>query len=212
VVGLGGSGLTCIGALLDRGLRVIGIDGGVVAGGAAGRNGGFLTAGAAGFYHRAVESLGQARARALYALTLREVDRINAETPEAVRGIGVLRIALTPEEDADCLAHLDALQADGFPAQQYDGPEGSGLLLPSDGSFQPLLRCRILARRVADRGAILYENTPALDVIGTQVTTLGGMVRCGVVIVAVDGHLERVLPELAATGKSEAADLLRSEQ
>ena len=197
VVGLGGSGLTCIGALLDRGLLVIGIDGGVVAGGAAGRNGGFLTAGAAGFYHRAVESLGQARASALYALTLREVDRINAETPEAVRGIGVLRIALTPEEDADCLAHLDALQADGFPAQRYEGPEGTGLLLPADGSFQPLLRCRLLARRVTDRGATLYESTPALDLTGTQVTTPGGKVRCGFVIVAVDGHLERVLPELA---------------
>ena len=45
VIGLGGSGLACVHALLDQGMSVVGVDAGPVAGGAAGRNGGFLLAG-----------------------------------------------------------------------------------------------------------------------------------------------------------------------
>src|SRR5690348_11876244 len=57
VIGLGGSGLACIGELLTAGVpasRIVGIDAGAVASGAAGRNGGFLLAGTAAFYHDAV--------------------------------------------------------------------------------------------------------------------------------------------------------------
>jgi ribulose 1,5-bisphosphate synthetase/thiazole synthase len=43
VIGLGGSGLTCIHELLELGVRVAGIDATTVGGGAAGQNGGFLT-------------------------------------------------------------------------------------------------------------------------------------------------------------------------
>ena len=50
VVGLGGSGLAAVGALLDAGASVAGIDAGPVAGAAAGRNGGFLLAGGSRFH------------------------------------------------------------------------------------------------------------------------------------------------------------------
>src|SRR5215831_4538003 len=70
VVGLGGSGLTAVHALLDHGVNVIGIDAGQVAGGAAGANGGFLLAGAARFYHRVIETIGRERARRMYRLTV----------------------------------------------------------------------------------------------------------------------------------------------
>src|SRR5687768_6814373 len=68
VVGLGGSGLTCVGELLRRGVDVVGIDAGEVAGGAAGRNGGFLLAGTYDFYHDAVQRHGHHRARHIYRL------------------------------------------------------------------------------------------------------------------------------------------------
>src|SRR6476661_4102255 len=80
VVGLGGSGLVCVNELLALGKTVIGIDAGTVGGGAAGRNGGFLLAGAASFYHDLVEQLGRDKARELYGLTLEEIDRIESET------------------------------------------------------------------------------------------------------------------------------------
>src|SRR5687767_10318139 len=70
VVGLGGSGLAAVGALLDAGAMVAGIDAGPVAGGAAGRNGGFLLAGGSRFHHAAGEAWGRERAAELYALTL----------------------------------------------------------------------------------------------------------------------------------------------
>jgi gamma-glutamylputrescine oxidase len=196
VVGLGGSGLTCVGELRRRGVSVIGIDAGAVAGGAAGRNGGFLLAGTYDFYHDAVQRHGHHRARSIYRLTMDEVRRIAAETPEAVRLTGSLRIADSDEEVEDCRHHLAALRADDLPAEWYDGPEGMGLLLPTDGSFNPLLRCRILAARAARAGARLHEHTPALDVRPGEVRTPGGTIRCGRVIVTVDGRLEAIFPEL----------------
>src|SRR5690242_796196 len=66
VIGLGGSGLASIDELLQAGTpakRVIGLDGDAVGSGAAGRNGGFLLAGTADFYHDAVKKFGHDRAR-----------------------------------------------------------------------------------------------------------------------------------------------------
>lgn len=197
VVGLGGSGLTCVGELLRRGVTVVGIDAGMVAGGAAGRNGGFVLAGTYDFYHDAVVRHGRGRARRIYQLTLDEVQRIAAEAPEAVRLTGSLRIALTDDEAEDCRHHLAALRADDLPAEWYDGPEGRGILLPTDGVFNPLHRCRILARRAAGAGARLYEHTPATGIRPGEVRTPHGTIRCDQVIVAVDGRLETIFPELA---------------
>lgn len=197
VVGLGGSGLTCVGALREMGATVVGIDAGPVAGGAAGRNGGFLLAGLAAFHHDAAAALGRARAAHLYRLTLDEVHRIARETPEAVRLTGSLRIAASAEEEADCRAQMEAMRADALAVEAYEGPEGRGLLFPTDGVFQPLARCRILARRVSEGGARLFERSPVLSLAGGEVRTGGGRVRCGAVIVAVDGALDRVLPEVA---------------
>lgn len=196
VVGLGGSGLACVGELLDLGASVVGIDAGPIAGGAAGRNGGFLLAGTYHFHHDAVERYGRERALGLYRLTMEQMDRMAAETPEAVRRVGSVRVAGSLDEEADCRAQLDAMRADGVPAEPYDGPEGRGLLIPTDGAFNPLLRCRTLARRAAGRGAQLFEHSPALQISAAEVATPGGRVRCRSVVVAVDGRLEAVLPEL----------------
>src|SRR5690606_30745796 len=66
VIGLGGSGLACVHELLDAGVRVAGVDGGSVAGAAAGRNGGFLLAGCYDFHHDAIARHGHERALAIY--------------------------------------------------------------------------------------------------------------------------------------------------
>ena len=91
VVGLGGSGLACVGELLRLGARVVGVEAARVGGGAAGRNGGFLLAGLAPFSHEAVGRYGRETARALYRLTLDELDRIEQETPALVSRSGSLR-------------------------------------------------------------------------------------------------------------------------
>ncbi len=196
VVGLGGSGLAAILELLRLGKKVVALDAGRVAGGAAGRNGGFLLAGTAAFHHDAVAALGPERARALYQLTRDELTRMLGETPEAVRRGGSLRIALSEEELEDCQKQLEAMRRDGLPVEPYTGPEGEGLLFPEDAAFNPLARCRTLARWAVEKGAELFERSPAVHIGGNEVRTPSGRVRCESVIVAVDGRLEQLLPEL----------------
>lgn len=208
VVGLGGSGLSAVGELLRMGARVVGLDAGSVAGGAAGRNGGFLLAGTADFYHDSVAALGRPLARELYRLTMVEIDRIAAETPEAVRRVGSLRIAASAEEEEDCRRQLEAMRADGLPAEAYDGPEGRGLYFPGDGAFQPLLRCRLLAERAAAAGARLFERSPALELLPGEVRTPRGRVRCAATLVAVDGRLASVLPELDGRARTARLQML----
>lgn len=205
VVGLGGSGLSAILELLAMGVSVVGIDAATVGGGAAGRNGGFLLAGLHDFYHDAIERLGGARARQVYLLTLAEIDRITAQVPEEVRRTGSLRIAASAAEVEDCRRQLAVMRADELPAEWYQGPEGEGLLIPSDGVFNPLRRCRTLAELAERGGAMLHERSPALRLGGGVVETPHGRVACRSVIVAVDGRLEALLPEL--TGRVRTARL-----
>ena len=211
VIGLGGSGLTCLGALLEAGLspsRVVGVDARTVASGAAGRNGGFLLAGTADFYHDAIAKFGHARARRLYQLTIGQIDEIARETPAAVRRVGSLRIASSDEERQDCAEHLAALGTDGFPGEPYAGPEGEGLLVPTDCAFDPMLRCRLLARRLFDEGVRLFEHSPVVEIRQGEVRCAAGRVRCDRAIVAVDGRLGRLLPELEANVRAVRLQML----
>lgn len=196
VIGLGGSGLTAIEELLDRGERVAAVDAADVGAGAAGRNGGFLLAGAYDFYHDAVRLHGRARALAIYSATLAEIHRIADAAPGTVRFVGSRRLAASDAEVDDCRAQLAAMRADGLACEWYEGTDGIGLTIPVDAAFNPLARCRILALRAIERGATLYARTPVVRIDGTNVVTPGGTVRAKRVIVAVDGRLESLLPEL----------------
>lgn len=188
-MGLGGSGLSAVLRLLELGRSVVGIDARTVGGGAAGRNGGFFLAGAPAFHH-------QSRDAALYRATLAELDRIETETPGVIRRVGSVRLAVSAEEEADCEAQLAAMRADALPVEPYDGPEGRGLLFPYDGAGNPLARCRALAAAARAGGARLYTHTPAVSIGAGQVRTPDAVIQCGRVIVAVDGGLEMLVPQL----------------
>jgi gamma-glutamylputrescine oxidase len=212
VIGLGGSGLTAVLALLrgggSPGLRVVGLDAACAGSGAAGRNGGLLLAGSAQFYHDAVALQGRARARALYLDTVAELEALFAELAPLglARRTGSLRIAADAAEARDCAAQLAAMAADGLPVEPYAGPEGTGLRFPTDGVMQPLRRVRHLARAALAAGAALHgcaavralhPRAPAAGG-GTEVEVEGGArLTARRVIVAVDGRLELLLPELA---------------
>ena len=208
VVGLGGSGLTAVHELLDRGASVVGVDAAAVASGAAGRNGGFLLAGLADPHHRSVAALGRERAARLHRLTLDEIDRIAAATPQAVRRVGSLRIEDDEAGLSDCAAQAAALRADGFAVEEHDGPEGRGLLFPDDAAMQPLHRCRALARAALARGARLHEQSPVTSIRPGRVTTAAGTVDGAAVVVAVDGRLDLLLPELAGTVRTVRLQML----
>ncbi len=196
VIGLGGSGLTAISELLALGRTVIGIDAADVAAGAAGRNGGFLLGGTADFHHDAVAAIGRDRALRIHQLTIEEIARIAEQAPGTVRFPGSLRIAESDEEFADCARQRDAMRADGIAVDDYSGPFGRGLFFPGDATFNPLARCRALARHCMRGRASLFARTRALSFSGNEVVTDRGRIRCEQVIVAVDGQLETLVPEL----------------
>jgi len=208
VVGLGGSGLVCVHELVENGRRVVGIDATTVAGGAAGRNGGFLLGGVAMFHHDAVTRLGRGAAVAIYEETLKQIDRMVAETPGAIHRTGTLRIAASREEQDDCARQRAAMRRDGLPVEAYAGPEGTGLLFPADASYDPAARCRALATHALTSGARLFERTPALSIDDGRVTTPNGCVRARHVVVAVDGRLETILPELSSRVRSARLQML----
>lgn len=219
VVGLGGSGLNVVGELLDLGVDVVGVERGRVGGGATGRNGGFFLAGTPDFHHRAVATMGEERAAALYRLTLEQIDRMWLETPNAVQITGSLRLGVDQEEIEDCREQLQSMQAARLPVTAYSGREGHGLLFPHDGRGNPLRRARALASKARMRGARLFEQSPANALTPTLVETPHGEVHCETVVVAVDGGLEKTVPavksvrtaraQMLATGPAYEVDIPR---
>jgi len=210
VVGLGGSGLAAVDELVGRGLSVVGVDAGRIAAGAAGRNGGFLLGGGEPALHEAIAAWGRDAAGWLYAATLAELDRLEAQLgADVVRRVGSIRLAGLPgpvesdaeaadleRELADCRQQIAALRELGIRVDEYDGELGAGLFLADDAATNPALRAVRLTTLLGDR-ARLFENTRVLDVHAGSVRTEHGTVRADVVIVAVDGRLDVLLPQLA---------------
>ncbi len=208
VVGLGGSGLAAVDEALNLGKSVIGVDAGPVAGEAAGRNGGFLLAGMAESYHDAIARWGDA-ARDMYQMTLDELDILMAQP--ASRRTGSLRIAASPEELKHVATEIEALVADDFPVERYSGPEGEGALFPLDGVCNPMQRCQDLALRLIDDGAALHEHSRALSVESNRVETEQGVINAEQVIVAIDGRLELLFPELEGRVRTARLEMLATE-
>lgn len=209
VVGLGGTGLTCINEALALGAKsVVGIDAIDVAAGAAGRNGGFLLAGTADFHHDAVTLLGRERAVAITRLTLEEMQRFAREAPGTVRFPGSVRVAASDEELDDCERQRTQMLADDFPVERYEGPEGRGLMIPTDGVFHPMRRCRAIAARAMTRGARLFGRTAAHEIDAGRVRTGLGTITARHVIVCVDGRLETLFPALATEVRTARLQML----
>jgi glycine/D-amino acid oxidase-like deaminating enzyme len=217
VVGGGIGGLATAWHLLARGVRdVVVLEGGVVAGGASGRNGGFFIAGAAPMYDRARELFGRERARAIYAATLdaqrsilEVADEVGAR--DAFRLVGMLRV----DEPAAVRAHCEALREDGFEGSlvhELPGAlRGLGLLTPHDGAVHPARWLRALARALEERGLRIFEGTRVVAPPGDGVVrTASGVVRAGAVVVAADAALGALVPG-AARVRSRRLHMLATE-
>src|SRR6185437_14402996 len=141
-----------------RGLRVVGVDAGRVAAGAAGRNGGFLVAGPAPALHEAIDAWGPC-AVDLYRATLAEIDHLTELLGPNLRRVGSIRLAGLPGEPrddaeaadrekelADCAAQAAVLRRHGIAVDDYVGELGRGLFLPDDAALNPAVRAIELAR------------------------------------------------------------------
>jgi gamma-glutamylputrescine oxidase len=196
VIGLGASGLTAARLAAESGRSVIAIDAATVARGAAGRNGGLLLAGLADFHHDAVRLLGRDDAVRWYRRTLDALEVQFARYPGCTTRTGSLRLAASEAEVDDCRAQYDQLRADDLPVEWYEGREGTGLLLPTDGVMQPMQRAHHMLAEAIAADVRVHAQTPALDVTAHHVSTPHGFIACDRIIVAVDGRLEHLVPEL----------------
>jgi glycine/D-amino acid oxidase-like deaminating enzyme len=226
VVGLGASGLAAVFALAERGLSVIGLDAGRVAAAAAGRNGGFQLGGPAPSLPDAIAAWGGEAAIGLYRATLRELDDLEAALgPDVIRRVGSIRLAGLPgaptsaaeaadreRELAACAEQEAALRAHGIAVERYDGPLGAGLYLPDDAAMNPARRAVELAARLARHDRVrLYEHTPVAELVPGRVVAEGATVSAPIVIVAVDGGLEVLLPQLAGWVRTARLQMLAAE-
>lgn len=209
VVGMGAAGLTATRLLAEAGADVVAVDAAGPGAGASGRNGGFLLGGLAEAHHDVAARLGRARAARLYGLTLDALDAAVEAHPDAVRRVGSVRVARSPAEAADCRAQLTAMRTDGLPVEEYDGPEGTGLLFPRDAAFQPLVRVRALAERAVAAGARLFGSSPVHTVDARSIRAAQGQVTATRgVLVAVDGGLEHLVPALAGRVRTARLQML----
>lgn len=196
IVGLGGSGLSAALHAAELGYSVVGIDSKYIAAEAAGRNGGFLLNGFAKFYHETRKQLGADENRKVYLSTINEIKWIKDRIPGCVRETGVLRRAESEEELEDCYEHFNWLIQDGFEAEHYDGEQGVGIVIPSDGVFNPVKRTVELARLCIENGVKLFQDTPAIAFDDNTVITPYGRIEAKVIIVAVDGYMHKMFPQL----------------
>src|SRR5690606_1766679 len=63
-----------------------------------------------------------------------------------------------------------------------------GLWFAHTAAVQPLALARGLAAAVERRGGVIYERTPVTDIGRGSVTTAGGTVRAGSVVLAVEAY------------------------
>jgi gamma-glutamylputrescine oxidase len=207
-VGAGVTGCSCALTLAERGLRVRVHDAREVAGGASGRNGGFVLRGGAMSYVDARSSMGRDRARMLWRLTEGAVARIAALAGGVFEPTGSLRLAADPAERAALADELDALREDGFAAEwvepcshPLDGLFAAALLHPEDGAIQPARWVRRLAGLAIDAGAEIVEESQ-VDLKGLDAPA---------VVVAADGLIPGLVPELASAVRAVRGQMLATE-
>jgi gamma-glutamylputrescine oxidase len=229
VVGGGVAGLSCAHRLARHGIEVVLLEAGTVAGGASGRNGGFLIAGTALFYNDARERLGAERARAMYARTLaaqEEVYELAGElgAGDAVRRVGLMRLAASEEEAAHVRDHADALRRDGLPAElveHEDLPAALGrlgrvaCLTAHDGALHPVRWYRALAAAAEASGARICEQSVVRGPVPAPqegpVVTDGGVVRARHVVVAADAALPALVPEYRGRVRARRLHMIATE-
>jgi glycine/D-amino acid oxidase-like deaminating enzyme len=204
--------------LARAGADVTLIEAQTLAGGASGRNGGFVVAGTAAAYPEAIERHGHAAARAVWALTLESRALLRqALAEEAIdcdyREPGLLHLALGAEQLDRLGRTVAALRADSFDAVLLDraqaqeligtplGPQiAGGLFAPENGLLHSARLVQGLAGAAARHGAWVCEATPALELRandGVLVRTPRGELRARAAVVAINAWSAGLLPALA---------------
>ena len=229
VIGGGVGGLSCARTLAERGVDTIVLERTTVAGGASGRNGGFLLAGVAAFHNDARELYGHEHARRLYASTLsaqQEIYELAARLGigDSVREVGSLRVAVSEDEAERVSGQVAALKEDGFPAELVGRDElppvlrRRGLcacLVDHDAALHPARWYRALAGAAEQAGARIFEGTAVRGPVPApgegELATGEGSVRARHVVVAADGALPALVPDYEGRVRPRRLHMVASE-
>jgi gamma-glutamylputrescine oxidase len=225
VIGAGVGGLSCARRLARHGIETLVLERDTVAGGASGRNGGFLIAGLAPFHNDAIDLWGRAYATTVYARTLEAQQEMYALAAElgvgdSVRRVGSLRVAASEEEAHHVRRHAATLREDGFPAQLLERDElppalrrsaWNACLTDHDGSLQPARWIRALAGDAERAGVRIHEGSAVRAPIDGALILEAATVRARHVIVAADGALPRLVPSYAGRVRARRLHMVATE-
>lgn len=214
VIGGGYTGLSTALALAERGHSVRLLEAEAIGWGASGRNGGQAIP---GLRHGAAElvrmfgqeaalplvRLGDEAAKAFWARIERlgiGCDARRGHLVAAARPADMVDLTAEAETHAaltgDARLHiLDSMAVrDAVATSRYHG----GLFDPLGGHVHPLNLALGLAAAAERAGAVLHEGSRVTALEGTRAVTAGGQVRAARVVVACDGAVGALLPELAS--------------
>ena len=166
----------------------------------------------------------------MYAATLeaqREVIALAEElgAGDALRQIGLLRLAVSEEEAEHVRDHAAALREDGFPGEtveREDLPPALqrtglvGCLTPHDCALHPARWYRLLAAAAEQAGARIHEGTRVSGPVaapgeGPVIDFEGARSLPRSVVVAADGALPALVPEYAGRVRSRRLHMVATE-
>ena len=217
IVGAGYTGLSAALHLAGRGLSVIVLEAHRVGFGASGRNGGQVGSGQRLDQEALEATVGREDARRLWDFA--------QEAKDMVRGLitahdmpvrfhpGIAHACWSAGEVRDAHAYAEKLRRDyGYDQVEPLTREGIGRLIPSGvfaggevdrgaGHVHPLNYAIGLARAAQAAGAVIHERSEVTGILhGAKpvVTTAGGRVICDQLILACNGYLGGLEPQVAA--------------
>lgn len=206
VVGAGIVGALAAARLARRGLQVAVLDAQQVAGGATGRSAGLVLSGMHGHYQWAVQTFGREPARALWAMSIEGREHL-AETAfrlgVPMERSGSLALAVTKEEADALRASAELLREDGFEVRfEATDPLHRGFLAavhrPNDGVVDAR---DLTGALLASMPVAVHTDTEVqvLEPEGADVRVWAHRrtIRCGAVILAVDGYALILEPSLS---------------
>lgn len=213
IIGAGFTGLSTALHMAERGLSVAVLEAHRVGWGASGRNGGQIGVGQRQDPEAVAKMADPGLARASWEIGRDAADLVRDLVDR--HGIdcglksGLLYVNHRARYDAGSRAHAAFLRDEYGADIEYLPPEevrarlgaagmSGGMSMPSGGHLHPLAFARGLARAATAAGARIFERTEATWLDGTRVIAATGEVRAERVVVACNGYLGGLLPEVAA--------------
>ena len=218
IIGGGYTGLSSALHLAGRGIRVSLLEAGDIASGASGRNGGQLYGGQRRDVDWLESQFGRLQAQRLWSLGNRArelvkqlIERHSIDcdyTPGIAIGAHRARYVADYHGMVDKLVRdysetgIEKLDAVTFEALIGSGAYFGGYVDWNNGHLHPLKLALGIAGAAVEAGAVLYENSPPLSIarIGDRhlVRTSQGEVRADRLIIATNGYLGNLVPQLTA--------------